>query len=49
MTTPTTVCGQPRGAWRVPVAPGQRSAQPADPPPAHRHTTIRTELQGRAA
>ncbi len=49
MTTPTTVCGQPRGAWRVPLAPGQRSALHADPPPAHHHTTIRTGLQDRAA
>jgi hypothetical protein len=40
-----------RGAWRVPLAPGQRwahDAVAADLLPVS-HTTTRTELKGRAA
>jgi hypothetical protein len=49
MSTPTTVCGPLRDAWRAPLAPGQRLAQDADLLLDHHHSTIRTEPEGRTA
>jgi hypothetical protein len=49
MTLLSTLDGSLRGAWRVPLTPGQRWAQDTDLLSVHRRTTTRTGPEGRAA